>query len=244
MNKTGRAKVRSIFKAYREACRGVASIGSHLTLVRQSLRETHEAERELNDALAARVMALEVNVESGANSLNAEWDAIERGKNSAAQKQIALRLLFKNLAAQFQRLKRQAKPSERTAPTSAAAAIVIPISAGDLIDRLTLVEIHIARASDATQLTELQRDYEILLATLVDSLPPSEALNALRAQLKDLNEARRRIETELHECETADDFGSTFVSSARTLMRVNADHADLKRRIDAHSSNATIAQVD
>jgi hypothetical protein len=244
MNKIGRQKLRTVYKAYREACRGVASIGSHLTLVRQSLHETHEAERELNDALAARIIALEGNVDSTATALIAAWDAIERGRNTKTQKQIALRLIFKNLALQFQRLKKRTEIAEHTEQSPSSLPIGIQISAGDFIDRLTLLEIDIARARDATEAIGLRQDYEMLSASLAESVTPSEGLNQLRTELKTCNESRRRLDDALRAADVAGDIGAEFVASTRARLRLDDTRAALKRRICAYAGSATIAHGD
>jgi hypothetical protein len=104
----------------------------------------------------------------------------------------------------------------------------IPVSWGELIDKITILEIKAERLTDPAALANVRRE----LAALAPYAPAADArLPALRAALAEVNAALWDIEDRIREKEAAADFGADFVELARAVYRQNDRRAALKRQI-------------
>jgi Family of unknown function (DUF6165) len=112
------------------------------------------------------------------------------------------------------------------------ASIVIEISPGELIDKLTILEIKSRRISDAAKLEHVRRELNLLSAARDRAIRPSGELIRLTAELQQVNEALWDVEDRLRVCEREQDFGAPFVELARSVYRHNDQRALLKRRIN------------
>lgn len=111
--------------------------------------------------------------------------------------------------------------------------IQIPIGAGELIDRLTILSIKRRRIVDADKLGNVEAHYAALKAVRRARLPDGEQLAELEAELCRVNEALWDIEDALRHCESLGDYGDHFVACARAVYLHNDRRALLKREIDA-----------
>ncbi len=117
-----------------------------------------------------------------------------------------------------------------------------PISVGELIDRLTILEIKLAEISDREKLGNVKREYETLLAIAPDGLLASAELVTLRDKLKAVNAELWLIEDEIRLKERARDFGEAFIALARAVYVTNDRRAALKREINRVSGSALIEE--
>ena len=111
-------------------------------------------------------------------------------------------------------------------------SIAIPISPGEVVDRLTILEIKSERISDKTKLVDVHHELGKLLEAAKSAIPDSQDMRALRAKLKAVNEELWVIEDDIRQCERERDFGATFIALARAVYKTNDQRADLKRRIN------------
>ncbi|HEX9809270.1 MAG TPA: DUF6165 family protein [Alphaproteobacteria bacterium] len=111
-------------------------------------------------------------------------------------------------------------------------AITIRISPGEMIDRLTILEIKAEHIDDETKLVNIRRELEELAAVAEKAIPENDVVEKLRAELKDVNDKLWDIEDDIRDCERKGDFGPVFVSLARAVYRTNDERAALKRRIN------------
>ena len=121
---------------------------------------------------------------------------------------------------------------QRLQDWSSRAPITVPIAPGELIDKITILQIKSARISDPGQLHNVQYELELLLATQGRSCAPSEELTRLTADLRAVNESLWQIEDDIRRCEAASDFGERFIELARSVYRENDRRARLKRQIN------------
>ena len=119
-------------------------------------------------------------------------------------------------------------PQPTDAPT-----VTIEVSPGELIDKITILEIKAARIKDAGQLGNIRYELDLLRAVRAERLAASTALARLEGELKSVNETLWQVEDDIRECEAAGDFGPRFVELARTVYRTNDRRAALKREIGA-----------
>jgi len=108
----------------------------------------------------------------------------------------------------------------------------IEVSPGDVIDRLTILEIKLERIADPAKQAFVTREYTMLTGALA-AAPPLPGIEALRAALKAVNLALWEVEDALRAHEAQGDFGAGFVELARSVYRHNDRRAGLKQEINA-----------
>lgn len=113
-----------------------------------------------------------------------------------------------------------------------AATVSVEISPGELIDKITILEIKLERIEDAEKLANVKHEFEVLSAARDDALEPSDELERLSAELKQANEKLWEIEDDIRDCERAKDFGDTFVELARAVYISNDKRSQLKLQIN------------
>ncbi|MEK9678425.1 MAG: DUF6165 family protein [Rhodospirillaceae bacterium] len=111
-------------------------------------------------------------------------------------------------------------------------SLKVEIAPGELIDKITILEIKSERMDDPAKLENVRRELEILSATRDGELDGSEELDELAAKLKTVNEKLWVIEDDIRDCEAAGDFGETFIGLARAVYQINDERARLKREIN------------
>jgi Family of unknown function (DUF6165) len=120
--------------------------------------------------------------------------------------------------------------------------IMVEVGAGELIDKITILEIKLACMNDAGKLANVRHEYEVLQATCAATLPTSAALSALQGELKGINEALWRIEDDIRLCEKAGDFGPRFIELARAVYVTNDKRALVKRKINDLLGSAIVEE--
>ena len=135
----------------------------------------------------------------------------------------------------------QTRPTDRAgensqdhaaAPAKAGGQIEVPISPGELIDKISILEIKSERIEDPEKLKNVVYALELLRAARAKSLSDSDHLARLEAELKKANEALWDIEDAIRACESAKDFGPRFVELARSVYLTNDRRAAAKKQID------------
>jgi len=108
-----------------------------------------------------------------------------------------------------------------------ASAPSVHISWGELLDRITILEIKVQRLNSQTATKKIRRE----LAALILSEQPH--LIALKEQLKSVNEVLWDIEDKIRAKEAAKSFDQQFIELARSVYINNDKRGDLKRQINA-----------
>ncbi len=112
-------------------------------------------------------------------------------------------------------------------------ALLAPVSWGELIDKIAILEIKAARFTDPAKRANVAREIKALEAARDAALaqPPSGLAEIVR-ELKAVNEKLWAVEDDIRECEKRRDFSARFVELARSVYVTNDRRADLKRRIN------------
>ena len=110
--------------------------------------------------------------------------------------------------------------------------IMVEIAPGELLDKITILEIKLERITDEAKLANVRVEHTSLTKTRAEALPTSAELDDLVAQLKDVNERLWVIEDDIRDCERAKDFGDEFVRLARAVYVSNDERAAVKRAIN------------
>ena len=112
------------------------------------------------------------------------------------------------------------------------ATITVEIAPGELIDKITILEIKSARITDAAKVENVRVELSTLENARDSAISASPELTDLTAQLKAINEALWEIEDDIRDCERDKDFGEKFVELARSVYKSNDKRAALKRDIN------------
>jgi hypothetical protein len=111
-------------------------------------------------------------------------------------------------------------------------SVKVEISPGELIDKITILEIKAERIHDASKLQNVKGELAALVAARDRSVRPGDELARLTAQLKAVNETLWQVEDEIRLCERTADFGPRFIELARLVYRNNDLRAGLKRQVN------------
>lgn len=110
--------------------------------------------------------------------------------------------------------------------------IKVEIAPGELIDKITILEVKLERMSDPDKLRNVRLEYDLLRQVQAAELPQSGQLELLTAQLKEINGRLWTIEDDIRDLERAKSFGAEFVVLARAVYRTNDERAATKRQIN------------
>ncbi len=110
--------------------------------------------------------------------------------------------------------------------------IVIAVSAGELIDKITILQIKAEQFRDAEKLAHVQRELQTLQAAWNQAIGPTPELLEVTNQLASINRELWWIEDAIRLCEQKKDFGSQFIELARSVYRTNDRRSALKRQIN------------
>jgi len=115
----------------------------------------------------------------------------------------------------------------------------IEVSNGEIVDKLTIIEIKLANITDAQKLVNLQCEYEILNQA-VGSLVQKD--HPLYQELLEINKKLWNIEDRIRELEKIKDFGDEFVQVARAVYFTNDLRSDVKRRINLLTNSSLVEE--
>ena len=113
-----------------------------------------------------------------------------------------------------------------------ASAITVEVAAGELLDKITILEIKEAKFTDEAKLANVRAELETLRAARDASLPSTAEIDRAVDGLREVNRQLWEIEDEIREHERQKDFGERFVELARAVYKTNDRRAELKREIN------------
>ena len=111
--------------------------------------------------------------------------------------------------------------------------IVAEISAGELLDKISILEIKLEKIKNEESKAEIDKEYKMLKLTLEDNINLTEDIADLSNEIKTVNLTLWNIEDELRKCEKNKDFGKTFVELARAVYFNNDKRAKIKSKINS-----------
>ena len=110
--------------------------------------------------------------------------------------------------------------------------VSVPISPGELIDKITILEIKLERIDSEIKLVNIKNELETLTDACNKAIPISEELKKLMVELKSVNEVLWDIEDDIRGCERSKDFGDLFIKLARSVYVTNDKRMKVKRAIN------------
>ena len=119
--------------------------------------------------------------------------------------------------------------------------ILVPISVGELMDKITILEIKSERIKNPSQLENIVHELEALRAVRLRDIERA-MLDKLSAELKRVNAKLWDVEDAIRDCEARADFGEHFIELARTIYRLNDERSRLKKAINLASGSRIVEE--
>ena len=116
--------------------------------------------------------------------------------------------------------------------TNKSKKILSEISAGELLDKISILEIKLEKIKNKADQEEINKEYKILKEVQNSSLEVTEKLKTLFKEIKEVNLNLWNIEDKLRICEKNKDFGQTFIELARGVYLNNDKRSKIKLEIN------------
>ena len=110
--------------------------------------------------------------------------------------------------------------------------ILSEISAGELLDKISILEIKLDKIKDKNRNSEIKKEYEVLKKIEKSSIEANDKVKKLIIQIKDVNLALWNVEDKLRICEKNKDYGKNFIKLAREVYINNDKRSKIKYEIN------------
>ena len=110
--------------------------------------------------------------------------------------------------------------------------ILSEISAGELLDKISILEIKLDKIKDKNRNSEIKKEYEVLKKIEKSSIEANDKVKKLIIQIKDVNLALWKVEDKLRICEKNKNFDKNFIELARSVYITNDKRAKIKSEIN------------
>tara|TARA_B100001079_G_C15966009_1_gene321348 strand:- start:46 stop:435 length:390 start_codon:yes stop_codon:yes gene_type:complete len=115
--------------------------------------------------------------------------------------------------------------------------ILVEVSVGELLDKISVLEIKKEKIKDPEKLKFINDEYNILNEQLKNNVKSDDKLNNLFKTLKEINSKLWVIEDDKRLCEKNSDFGEKFIKLSRNVHFLNDDRAKIKLEINKHTKS-------
>ena len=116
--------------------------------------------------------------------------------------------------------------------------IIVEVSVGELLDKISILEIKQEKIKDPEKLKYINNEHSILKDQLEKNVKSDDKLNNLYQSLKEINAKLWVIEDDKRQCEKDKDFGEKFIKLSRDVHFLNDDRAKIKLEINNHTGSA------
>jgi len=110
--------------------------------------------------------------------------------------------------------------------------IQIPVSVGELLDKITILEIKAESIETADKRTNISRELTALMVVAAPLMAAHAGLDPLKHELREVNQRMWEIQDGLRAHEAAQDFGPAFITLARRVYQTNGERVALKGKIN------------
>lgn len=117
-------------------------------------------------------------------------------------------------------------------------SIKIDVSFGELLDKITILEIKLDRIDDVVKIANVAKELSVLNDAWENAELDTSSVEEERQALKKINTALWVIEDDIRELEAAKTFGSDFISLARQVYQTNDQRAQVKRQVNEKLGSA------
>ncbi len=115
--------------------------------------------------------------------------------------------------------------------------IIVEVSIGELLDKISILEIKKEKIKDPEKLKFISNEHSILKNQLENNIKSDDKLNELFQSLKEINAKLWVIEDDKRQCEKDKDFGEKFIKLSRDVHFLNDDRAKIKLEINNHTGS-------
>ena len=115
--------------------------------------------------------------------------------------------------------------------------IIVEVSIGELLDKISILEIKQVKIKDPEKLKFINNEHSILKDQLNKNVKSDDKLNNLYQSLKEINSKLWVIEDDKRQCEKDKDFGEKFIKLSRDVHFLNDDRAKIKLEINNHTGS-------
>ena len=115
--------------------------------------------------------------------------------------------------------------------------IIVEVSIGELLDKISILEIKQGKIKDPEKLKFINNEHSILKDQLEKNVKSDDKLNDLYQSLKEINSKLWVIEDDKRQCEKDKDFGEKFIKLSRDVHFLNDDRAKIKLEINNHTGS-------
>ena len=119
--------------------------------------------------------------------------------------------------------------------------ILIPISPGELLDKITILQIKAERIADPVKVANVKTELDMLSKVWREAVEVDAEITRLTAELKAVNEALWEIEDDIRDEERNKRFDERFIELARAVYVTNDERANAKKKVNLHL-NSTIVE--
>ncbi len=116
--------------------------------------------------------------------------------------------------------------------------ISIQISPGELLDKVSILEIKLEQITDSQKKSNVKIEYDLLMNIVANNNLLTHEVTLLYQQLKSINQSLWTIEDDIRDCERDKDFSDQFIKLARSVYITNDKRAEIKKQI-----NTTLGSV-
>jgi hypothetical protein len=120
--------------------------------------------------------------------------------------------------------------------------IHVPVSPGEVLDKITILEIKSERIVDPDKLGNVRKELSLLRDVWADSIKEDDTIIALHAQLKSINEKLWEIEDDIRDKERAREFDDRFVELARSVYVTNDKRSEIKKELNLHLGSQIVEE--
>ena len=116
--------------------------------------------------------------------------------------------------------------------------IIVEVSVGELLDKISILEIKKEKIKDPEKLKFISNEHSILQDQLETNVKTDDKLNKLFQDLKEINAKLWVIEDDKRNCEKNKDFGDKFIKLSRDVHFLNDDRAKIKLEMNNHTGSS------
>jgi len=120
--------------------------------------------------------------------------------------------------------------------------IQVPVSPGEVLDKITILEIKSERMSDPEKVANVRVELALLQETWNNFIKNDDKIQRLHEQLKEINEALWEIEDDIRDKERAKEFDERFIELARAVYVTNDRRSEVKKQLNLHLGSGIVEE--
>ncbi len=120
--------------------------------------------------------------------------------------------------------------------------ILVPVSPGEVLDKITILEIKSERMTDEDKLMNVRHELELLKETWARSVREDRLIRELHSRLKEINEALWDIEDAIRDQERKQSFDERFIELARNVYFTNDRRSRVKKELNLHLGSRIVEE--